>query len=123
MFDLNAVQSALRRFGLDGWLLAELRGSNVLARRVLGLDGKPVTSRRLYYAIPAEGEPRKLVHRIEPGVLDHLPGEKAVYLRWEDLEYELGLLIAGMQRVAMEYSPRNAIPYIAKVDAGTVELV
>ena len=123
MFDLDAVQSALRTFGLDGWLLAEFRGSNVLARRVLGLDGKPVTSRRLFYAIPAEGPPRKLVHRIEPGVLDHLPGEKTVYLRWQELEAGLGGLLGGMNRVAMEYSPRNAIPYVAKVDAGTVELV
>ena len=123
MFDLDAVQSALRRFGLDGWLLAEFRGGNVLARRVLGLDGKAVTSRRLFYAIPVEGPPRKLVHRIEPGVLDHLPGETSIYLRWEELESGLGGLLAGMRRVAMEYSPRNAIPYVAKVDAGTVELV
>ncbi len=123
MFDLNAVQSALRRFNLDGWLLAEFRGSNVLARRVLGLDGKPVTSRRLFYAIPANGPPRKLVHRIEPGVLDHLPGEKTIYLRWEELEAGLNTLLLGMDRVALEYSPRNAIPYIAKVDAGTVEIV
>ncbi len=123
MFDLVAVQSALRRFGLDGWLLAEFRGGNVLARRVLGLDGRPVTSRRLFYAIPAEGPPRKLVHRIEPGVLDHLPGEKTVYLRWGELENGLDGLLAGMKRVALEYSPRNAIPYVAKVDAGTVEVV
>ena len=72
MFDLNSVQNALRRFGLDGWLLAEFRGSNVLARRVLGLDDRPVTSRRFFYAIPAEGPPRNLVHRIEEGVLDQL---------------------------------------------------
>ncbi len=123
MFDLDAVQSALRRFGLDGWLLAEFRGSNVLARRVLGLDGKPLTSRRLFYAIPAEGPPRKLVHRIEPGVLDHLPGEKEIYLRWEELETKLAALVAGMGRLALEYSPRNANPYVAKVDAGSVDLI
>ena len=123
MFDLNSVQNALRRFGLDGWLLAEFRGSNVLARRVLGLDDRPVTSRRFFYAIPAEGPPRKLVHRIEEGVLDHLPGGKTVYLRWQDLEAGVASLVAGMKRVAMEYSPRNANPYVAKVDAGTVELV
>ena len=76
-----------------------------------------------FYAIPAEGEPRKLVHRIETGVLDHLPGEKRIYLKWEELEQGLHGLLGGMRRVAMEYSPRNAIPYIAKVDAGTVELV
>lgn len=123
MLDLDAVQSALGRFGLDGWLLAEFRGGNVLARRVLGLDGKAITSRRLFYVVPADGPPRKLVHRIESGVLDHLPGEKTVYLRWQDLEAGVSALVAGMSRVAMEYSPRNANPYVAKVDAGTVELV
>lgn len=123
MFDLDSIQAALRQFGLDGWLLAEFRGSNILARRVLGLEGKGLTSRRLFYAIPAEGSPRKLVHRIEPGVLDHLPGEKTVYLTWGELNCGLAGLLTGMKRVAMEYSPRNAIPYIAKVDAGTIELV
>ena len=123
MFDLPAVQAALRRFGFDGWLMAEFRGSNVLARRVLGLDDKSFTSRRLFYCVPAEGPPRKLVHRIESGVLDALPGDKTVYLRWQDLQAGVGGLVAGMKRVAMEYSEKNGNPYIAKVDAGTVELV
>lgn len=123
MFDLDAIQAALREFGLDGWLLYDFRGSNVLARRVLGLDGKPVMSRRFFYAVPAHGEPRKLVHRIEPGALNHLPGDATVYLRWQELEAGVQKLVAGMSRVAMEYSPRNANPYIAKVDAGTIELV
>jgi Xaa-Pro dipeptidase len=123
MFDLDAIQSALRTFGLDGWLLAEFRGANVLARRVLGLDDGAMSTRRLYYAIPAHGTPRKLVHRIESAMLDHLPGEKTVYLRWQELEQGLASLVAGMTTVAMEYSPRNANPYVAKVDAGTVELV
>jgi Xaa-Pro dipeptidase len=123
MFDLAAVQSALRQFGVDGWLLAEFRGSNVLARRVLGLDDKNFTSRRLFYWIPSEGPPRKLVHRIESGVLDALPGEKTVFLRWQELEAGLKSLVAGAKLVAMEYSPRNGNPYVAKVDAGTVELI
>jgi Xaa-Pro dipeptidase len=123
MFDLNAIQSALREFGLDGWLLYDFRNSNVLARRVLGLDDRSMNSRRFFYMVPAEGEPRKLVHRIESGALDHLPGQKRVYLRWQDLEAGVAELTAGRRRVAMEYSPRNAIPYIGRVDAGTVELV
>lgn len=123
MFDLDAIQAALREFGLDGWLLYDFRGSNVLARRVLGLDGKPVMSRRFFYVVPAHGEPRKLVHRIEPGALNHLPGDATVYLRWQELEAGIQKLVAGMSRIAMEYSPRNANPYIAKVDAGTIELV
>jgi Xaa-Pro dipeptidase len=123
MFDLSAIQDALRRFGFDGWLLAEFRGSNVLARRVLGLDGKALTSRRLFYFIPAYGSPRKLVHRIEQGVLDHLPGEKIVYLRWLELEEGIKTLVWGTNVLAMEYSPRNANPYVSKVDSGTYQLV
>jgi Xaa-Pro aminopeptidase len=123
MFDLTAIQNALGRFGLDGWLLYDFRQSNILARRVLGLDEGTMNSRRLFYMIPASGEPRKLVHRIESSALDHLPGRKHVYLRWQELEEGVRTLVSGMCRVALEYSPRNANPYIARVDAGTVELV
>jgi Xaa-Pro aminopeptidase len=123
MFDVQAIQAAVRAFGFDGWLLHDFRGSNVLARRVLELEGRPVTSRRFYYAIPAEGPARKLVHAIETGVLDHLPGEKRVYLKWQELEAGLGWLLEGQRRVAMEYSPRNAIPYVSRIDAGTVEVL
>jgi Xaa-Pro aminopeptidase len=123
MFDLQAIQNALREFGLDGWLLCDFRGSNVLARRILDMDGRGVGSRRFFYGVPAAGEPRKLAHRIEAGALDHLPGEKMVYLRWQELEAGVAQLVNGMKRVAMEYSPRNANPYVARVDAGTVELV
>src|SRR3954469_8570916 len=123
MFDLRAIQSALRDFGLDGWLLYDFRGGNVLARRVLDLEARPIGSRRFLYFVPVEGEPRKLVHRIEAGALDHLPGEARVYLRWQELEAGLAGLVGGLGRVAMEYSPRNANPYVARVDAGTVELV
>jgi Xaa-Pro aminopeptidase len=122
-FDLAAVQSALRQFGIDGWLLCDFRGGNVLAQRILGLDTEHLASRRLFYCIPANGTPRKLVHRIEPGKLDHLPGDKTIFLRWQSLHEGLKALVGGMKRVAMEYSPNNAIPYVAKVDAGTVELV
>ncbi len=123
MFDLGLVQGALREYGLDGWLLYDFHGSNPLARRVLDLDGRKPGTRRFFYLVPAEGEPVKLVHRIEAGALDHLPGERRVYLRWQELEAEVGKLVAGRSRVAMEYSPRNANPYISRVDAGTVELV
>ncbi|MDX1945011.1 MAG: M24 family metallopeptidase [Pirellulaceae bacterium] len=123
MFSLPDVQAALREFGLDGWLLADFRGSNVLGRRIVGFRDDQMGSRRWFYFIPATGTPRKLVHRIESAALDHLPGEKIVYLRWQELEAGLGELVAGAQRIAMEYSPRNANPYVARVDAGTVELV
>lgn len=123
MFDLKAVQGALVEFGFDGWLLFDFRGSNLLARRVLDLADRPITSRRFAYCIPARGEPRKLVHRIETGVLDHLPGEKTIYLRWQDFEAGIGTLLGGLKRVALEYSPRNGNPYVSRVDAGLVELV
>src|SRR5262249_41939124 len=85
--------------------------------------GRPTGTRRFFYLVPARGAPRKLVHRIESGALDHLPGEATVYLRWQELEKGVASLVTGLGRVAMEYSPRNANPYIAEVDSGTVELV
>lgn len=122
MFDLSAVQESLSEFGLDGWLLYDFRGSNVLARRVLGLDEKPGT-RRFFYFIPVQGEPRKLVHRIESGALDPLPGGKTVYLPWQELEAGVADLVKGRRRIAMEYSPRVSNPYVSRVDAGVIELV
>src|SRR6516162_8158236 len=123
MFDLKAVQSALRELHIDGWLLYDFRGLNVLARRVLGLASDAMLSRRWFYFVPASGEPRKLVHRIEPHALDLVPGAAQTYLRWQELEAGVARLVAGCRRVAMEYVPRNANPYISRVDAGTVELV
>lgn len=123
MFDLDRIQSALREFGLDGWLLYDFRGGNALARRVLELNDDAMGTRRCLYCIPSVGEPVKLVHRIESQALDHLPGDKRIYLRWQELESSIGELVGGFKQVAMEYSPRNANPYVSRVDAGTVELV
>src|SRR3954471_22532865 len=122
MFDLGAVQAAIREAGCDGWLLYDFRGINVLAQRVA--EVAPKLSRRWFYFVPANGEPRKLVHAIEPASLDHLPGSnKTVYRRWQDLEAGVQKLVGGAKRVAMEYSERNSNPYIGRVDAGTIELV
>jgi Xaa-Pro aminopeptidase len=123
MLDLPAVQAALREDDVDGWLLYDFRGLNVLARRVVALPDGQMLSRRWFYFIPADGAPRKLVHRIEAGALDHLPGAKTIYLRWQELESGVGELLRGTRRIAMEYVPRNANPYVSRVDAGTVELV
>src|SRR5262245_10502797 len=123
MFDLPKIQAALRQFQLDGWLIYDFRGLNVLARRIVELPADQMGSRRWFYFSPASGPAHKLVHRIESGALDHLPGEKTVYLKWQELEAGVGQLVKGARRVAMEYSPRNAIPYVSRVDAGTVELV
>lgn len=123
MFNLTAVQSALRDLKLDGWLLYDFRGLNILARRIVGFPDSVTGSRRWFYWVPANGEPHKLVHRIEDSVLDRLPGNRTIYLRWQELEAGVGSLVQGSRRVAMEYSPRNANPYVSRVDAGTVELV
>ena len=123
MFDLGPVQAALKEYGVDGWLLYDFKGSNPLSRRILDLEGRKPFSRRFFYLVPAEGTPIKLVHSIESGALDHLPGDKQVYLRWQELEDGVGKLVKGRSKVAMEYSPRNSNPYISRVDAGTVELV
>lgn len=123
MFDLKSVQAALQQMNLDGWLLYDFRGLNVLARRVVGLGDEAMLSRRWFYYVPARGEPHKLVHRIEPHALDLLPGASQSYLRWQELEAGVQSLVQGARRVAMEYVPRNANPYVSRVDAGTVELV
>lgn len=123
MFDLAAVQSALSQFGFSGWLLYEFRGSNVLARRILDMGEQPLSSRRFLYWIPAAGTPVRIVHRIEESVLDHLPGDKRVYLKWQEFEAAIRDCVSGKSSVAMEYSPGNGNPYVSKVDAGTVELV
>lgn len=120
--DLLRIQEALRRQRLDGWLFFDHHGRDPLAYRVLGLRPGHVT-RRWYYLIPANGEPRGLVHRIEAGVINGLPGEKARYSSWQEQHAELGRLLRGKKRVAMQYSPLCAVPYVAMVDAGTVELV
>lgn len=123
MFDLHTIQSALQAEKLDGWLLYDFRGLNVLARRVLNISADAHMTRRWFYYLPATGEPRKLVHRIESGALDAYPGSKCIYLRWQELEAGVAALLSGSKRIAMEYVPRNANPYVSRVDAGTVELV
>jgi Xaa-Pro dipeptidase len=123
MFDLSRIQAALREDGVDGWLLYDFRGLNVLARRILEMPADHMLSRRWFYFIPAQGEPRKLAHRIEQASLDHVPGSKRIYLRWQELEAGVESLVQGAKRVAMEYVPRNANPYVSRVDAGTIELV
>ena len=120
--NLSAIQSALRDAKLDGWLFFDHHERDPLAYRVLGLKGGHV-SRRWYYWIPASGEPRGLVHRIESGNLESLPGERAVYSTWREQQDGVRAMLNGAKRVAMQYSPMCAIPYVANVDAGTVDLV
>ena len=117
------IQAVLRAEGIDGWLLYNFRGSNVFATRMMKLPTHIMCTRRYFYFIPAQGEPRKLVHRIEEWNLDTAPGSKTVYLSWPSLAEGLKKVLTGIRKVAMEYSPNCAIPYVSNVDAGTVELV
>jgi Xaa-Pro aminopeptidase len=118
------IQQALKQEGIDAWLLYDFHGSNPIATRLTGLDtSSKMATRRWYYMVPAVGAPRGLVHAIERHNLDGLPGEKRPYAGREQLDAGLRDLLHGLSRVAMEYSPGNAIPYISRVDAGTVEAV
>jgi Xaa-Pro aminopeptidase len=121
--DLAAIQTALQDAQLDGWLFYDHHHRDPLAYRILGLDEHAHVTRRWFYFIPAQGEPRKLVHRIETFRLDSLPGTKAEYSSWQELETALQTLLAGATTIAMQYSPRNAIMYLGMVDAGTVEVL
>src|SRR6266849_4320802 len=121
--DLKGIQAALRERNFYAWLFYDHHHRDPIAYRVLGLREDSMVTRRWFYVIPDEGEPRKLVHRIEAGHLDSLPGEKEQYSAWPELWEKLRSLLAPYNMIAMQYSPNNLVPYIGLVDAGTVELV
>jgi Xaa-Pro aminopeptidase len=121
--NLDAIQSAVRSAGHDGWLFYDHHHRDPIGERVLGLDPKAHITRRWYYFIPANGEPRKLVHRIEQGRLDSLPGSKGLYSSWQELAAGLEAMLAKSKRIVMQYSPNNAIMYVSMADAGTVEFL
>lgn len=120
---ISRIQRALQDLQVPAWLFYDFRGLDPIALRILQCGPDAHTTRRWFYLVPTQGEPSKLVHQIEPGVLDHLPGRKETYLQWGELHSKLGALLRGLSAVAMQYSENNAIPYISRVDAGTVEWV
>jgi len=120
---LDSIQTALREQGFDAWLFYDHHYRDPIGYRILGLPENALVTRRWYYLVPAEGQPRKLVHRIESGRLDALPGTKGEYSSWRELESGLAAMVAPYQQIAMQYSPRNAIMYVSLVDAGTVEVL
>jgi Xaa-Pro aminopeptidase len=120
---IESIQRALQQDKIDGWLFYSFRGSDPIAENILRLDHAKFTTRRWFYFVPAKGTPRKIVHAIETGTLDSLPGDKQVYLPWQQLHQCLREALTGVKNVAMQYSPLNTIPYISRVDAGTVELI
>jgi len=121
--NLPAIQSALQDQGFDAWLFCDHHHRDPIAYRVLGLPAASMVTRRWFYVIPAKGEPSKLVHRIEAGHLDTLPGVKRAYSGWQELEENLKTLLAPYKTVAMQYSPNNRIFVISLIDAGTIELI
>ncbi len=123
---VGEIQKALQAEKIDGWLFYDFRGSDVIALRVLKLDQHAVGTRRWFYYVPATGEPLKLVHRIEPAKLDALPGKRQEYSSWKEQHELLRVALTGAgkkPRIAMQYSPMNDVPYMSKVDAGTIELI
>ncbi|PYS55920.1 MAG: hypothetical protein DMG13_01640 [Acidobacteria bacterium] len=120
---IESLQKALEQDKLGGWLFYSFRGSDPIAENILRLDQAKFTTRRWFYFVPAKGTPEKIVHAIEMGTLDGLPGNKRVYLPWQQLHQHLREVLSGVKSIAMQYSPMNAIPYISRVDAGTIELV
>ncbi len=121
--DLSAIQAALQERNIDAWLFYDHHYRDPIGYRILGLPEHMHVTRRWYYVVPAKGEPRKLVHRIEAGHLDPLPGEKLMYSSWQEQHENLKSVVAPYKTIAMQYSPNNSIPYIGLVDAGTVELL
>jgi Xaa-Pro aminopeptidase len=122
--DVGDIQRFLAEDGLDAWLLYDFRSANTIALRMAGLTtGRKMLTRRWYYLIPAHGAPRALIHAIERANFDHLPGTREIYATREQLDRGLTVLLKGMKRVAMEYSPECAIPYVSRLDAGTFEAI
>ncbi len=121
--DLSAIQSSLRERKLDGWLFYDHHHRDPIAYRLLGLSDKLHVTRRWFYLIPAQGEPQKLVHRVEPKHLDNLPGNKREYSAWQEQHEGLKAMLDGVKKIAMQYSENNQVPLIGLVDAGTVELI
>jgi Xaa-Pro aminopeptidase len=121
--NLQRIQEEIRKQKLDGWLFFDHHLRDPLAYRVLGIHVTKGPSRRWYYMIPAQGEPKGMEHRIERNSLAAVPGEKIAYSSWPEQAAALKKLTAGMKRIAMQYSPMCAVPYVSNVDAGTIELV
>jgi Xaa-Pro aminopeptidase len=121
--NLPAIQSVLRERNIDAWLFYDHHHRDAIAYRVLGLPQNLMVTRRWYYVMPAQGEPSKLVHRIEAGHLDSLPGRKLQYSAWQELADNLKSMLAPYRDIAMQYSPNNMVFVVSVVDGGTLEMV
>jgi len=117
------IQQALTDAELDGWLFAVFQGNDPISLDLLGLSARGLVTRRCYYLVPSQGEPRRLVHDLEPAMLDHLPGSKSSYRTWQQHRQEMERLVRDCRRLAAQYSPRNELPSCSRLDAGTAELL
>ncbi len=122
-FDLKKMQEIIKKMNLDGWLLYDFRGSNDLALNILDIPVETHLTRRFYYFIPKEGTPTKIVNAIEAFHLNHIPGTQLKYSSHSSLSNHLEHVLKNVKKIAMEYSPMNSIPYVSKVDAGTLEQI
>jgi Xaa-Pro aminopeptidase len=120
---LNQVQAAIRKAGIDGWLMYDFRRNNDLACRFLQIPDNQILTRRFFYWVPVIGDPIKIVSQIEAHVLEELPGHTLVYRTWEEMIAHVETVLSEAALIAMEYSPMNALPYVSKVDAGTMEMI
>ncbi len=121
--ELEKIQIAIKALGADGWLFFDFHNRDHLGMKILGMSQKGLSTRRWYYFIPAEGEPAKLAHRVEPTKLDHLPGKKHMYSSWRELHSNLKDILGASKKICMQFSPLNAIPYVSITDGGTIDLV
>jgi Xaa-Pro aminopeptidase len=122
-FNLQTVQKFLVERQLNGWLICDIMGNDSIARAILGIDQDTGNFMRWFYFIPSQGAPVKLVHGIDSKILDHLPGKKIVYIGWKEMEDKLKRLFKKGNSIVVQYSPRNAIPSISKLDAGIYEIL
>jgi len=120
---IERIQDALREQKVEGWLLYDFHNRDPIAMKILGMNPEKFSSRRWYYFIPTEGEPVKLVHKVESTALDFLPGKKVPYLAWKEMHQKIKEILGTRKRILMNYSPFNHIPYTSMVDGGTVELI
>jgi len=121
--NLSAIQTYLREHDIDGWLVFDFRGQNYIATSLFKLTKDALMTRRWFYFIPKSGEPRLLLHKIERGNFPDPPPNTEHYVSWQQLQEKLTGMLAGAGKIAMEYSPEAAIPYVSCVDAGTIEMV
>ena len=120
---IDEIQAALVEAELDAWLFAVFQGNDPISLDLLGLTGRHLVTRRCYYLVPRRGEPRKLCHALEPWMLDHLPGGKTIYLTWQEHRERLTQLVRDCRRLAAQYSPKNELPSVSRLDHGTAELL